>query len=76
MDVIGVFLIIAAGFAVALAFASRCPSCGRFLALRFTSEERVVQKLGAPRRQREVRCKRCGHRFWRSISDDPPGAGN
>jgi uncharacterized protein with PIN domain len=77
LDILIVFLIVAAGLALAFTWSSRCPKCRRFLALRFTDAEREVRKLGVAVKQREVVCRHCGHRLWRDRQDgdSSPGGG-
>ena len=76
MDILIVFLIIAAGATLAFSMASRCPECRKFLALRFTDDERKITRLGVQVRQREVACKHCGHRFWKDFREGDSSPGN
>jgi uncharacterized protein with PIN domain len=76
VNILLVVLIILAGLAAAFAWASRCPKCRQFLALNFTDNYRQVNKLGVQVKQREVLCKKCGHRFWREHRDSNTGAGD
>ena len=76
MEILGILLLVVAAMALAALFTSRCPSCKRWLALRFVDRERTVDKLGVAIRQRQVRCKFCGHSLWRNASQASSGGGN